>query len=575
MPIDSGAAFVVIQHLSPDFKSLMKELLERRTGMTIYRATEGMQLEPNTVYLNPPGKNLVVENHRIHLLNQEGRNYHGLNLPIDIFLESLAKNYNEQAIGIILSGTGTDGTNGLKAIKKAGGFTMVQEPDTAEFAAMPRAAIATGMVDRSVSPQQLAQITNQLVRSRKTPNTLSPETTAFFNSHNLERITEIIGEEDDTDFSHYKTSTLLRRIERRYLITGCNEVDEFIHLLETSAQERSILRSEILIHVTQFFRDQPAWDFLEAEVIPQLIAKVPPQEELRCWVTACATGEEAYSLAILLDEAIAKSDKPVKFKIFATDIDKGALEKAIHGIYPETIINNISPERLENYFVYKNNSLQVIRHLREKLLFASHDLTKDAAFTRMNLISCRNVLIYLQSDLQQQVLRNLHFSLASKGILFLGEAETLGQIESEFQPLHNKQKIYQKSRDIKLPVTYKGIENHRRLSQPFSLSQNCDRNRIEPMLERVFSSFLSKNKATCFLVDRDHKIFHIFNDSLEVLKLPLGRTKTDVTKLVPSNLQLPLTTALHRAKRDFCKVCYAGIKLDKKSINSNINWSLD
>ncbi|MDJ0800090.1 MAG: chemotaxis protein CheB, partial [Calothrix sp. MO_167.B12] len=429
MSVDSGAAFVVIQHLSPDFKSLMKELLERRTRMAIYRVTEGMELEPNSVYLIPPGKNLVLDNQKLHLLEQEERNRHGLNFPIDIFLESLAKTYAERSIGVILSGTGSDGTNGLRAINEAGGFAMVQEPETAEFDGMPRTAIATGVVDRVLSPPELAQLINQLVRSPQVPVKTNQEPTVFLKSPDLQRIATILATHEHTDFSHYKTSTLSRRIQRRYLISGCNDIDEFIRLLETSAEERAILRHDLLISVTQFFRDRLAWDYLETEVIPQLIAKADPQEELRCWVTACATGEEAYSLAMLLDEAVTNSEKPVRFKIFATDIDKAALEKATQGIYPQTIINNISPERLERYFVRKDNSLQVIRKLREKLLFAPHDLTKDAGFTRMNLISCRNVLIYLQSDLQQVVLRNLHFSLAYKGILFLGEAETLGQIE--------------------------------------------------------------------------------------------------------------------------------------------------
>ncbi|MEO0970550.1 MAG: chemotaxis protein CheB, partial [Cyanobacteria bacterium J06639_18] len=455
MPTDSGAAFVVIQHLSPDFKSLMKELLERRTRMAIYRVTEGMELEPNSVYLIPPGKNLVVENQKLHLLEQEERNRHGLNFPIDIFFESLAKNYVVRSIGVILSGTGSDGTNGLRTINEAGGFAMVQDPATAEFDGMPRTAIATGVVDRVLSPKELAQVINQLVRSvyanppgllPKSPNESNQDPVTFLNSYNLQRIATILAQHEQIDFSHYKTSTLSRRIHRRYLISGCNHLNDFICLLETSPEERAILRHDLLISVTQFFRDRLTWDFLETDVIPQLIAQTQPKEELRCWVTACATGEEAYSLAILLDEAVAKSDKPVRFKIFATDIDKVALEKATQGIYPQTIANDVSSQRLERYFVRKDNSWQVVRKLREKLLFAPHDLTKDAGFTRMNLITCRNVLIYLQSDLQQQVLRNLHFSLVSKGVLFLGEAETLGRIEPEFKPLHKKGKIYQKRR---------------------------------------------------------------------------------------------------------------------------------
>ena len=570
MSVDSGAAFVVIQHLSPDFKSLMKELLERRTRMAIYRVTEGMELEPNSVYLIPPGKNLVLDNQKLHLLEQEERNRHGLNFPIDIFLESLAKTYAERSIGVILSGTGSDGTNGLRAINEAGGFAMVQEPETAEFDGMPRTAIATGVVDRVLSPPELAQLINQLVRSPQVPVKTNQEPTVFLKSPDLQRIATILATHEHTDFSHYKTSTLSRRIQRRYLISGCNDIDEFIRLLETSAEERAILRHDLLISVTQFFRDRLAWDYLETEVIPQLIAKADPQEELRCWVTACATGEEAYSLAMLLDEAVTNSEKPVRFKIFATDIDKAALEKATQGIYPQTIINNISPERLERYFVRKDNSLQVIRKLREKLLFAPHDLTKDAGFTRMNLISCRNVLIYLQSDLQQVVLRNLHFSLAYKGILFLGEAETLGQIEPEFKTLYQKGKIYQKRRDVKLTMPVKGVEKNSRQYLPFSFSKTSQESRLEPMLDKAFTAFLSKYKATCFLLDREHKLFHTFNDALEVVKIPLGRTTTDITKLVITSLQLPLITALHRAKRERSTVSYTGIKLEEQARNFHV-----
>ena len=572
MPTDSGAAFVVIQHLSPDFKSLMKELLERRTRMAIYRVTEGMELEPNSVYLIPPGKNLVVENQKLHLLEQEERNRHGLNFPIDIFFESLAKNYVDRSIGVILSGTGSDGTNGLRTINEAGGFAMVQDPATAEFDGMPRTAIATGVVDRVLSPKELAQVINQLVRSvyanppgllPKSPNESNQDPVTFLNSYNLQRIATILAQHEQIDFSHYKTSTLSRRIHRRYLISGCNHLNDFICLLETSPEERAILRHDLLISVTQFFRDRLTWDFLETDVIPQLIAQTQPKEELRCWVTACATGEEAYSLAIILDEAVAKSDKPVRFKIFATDIDKVALEKATQGIYPQTIANDVSSQRLERYFVRKDNSWQVVRKLREKLLFAPHDLTKDAGFTRMNLITCRNVLIYLQSDLQQQVLRNLHFSLVSKGVLFLGEAETLGRIEPEFKPLHKKGKIYQKRRDIRLTMPIKGIEKNSRQFLPYSLPKNPNENRLEPMLDKAFIAFLAKYKATCLLVDREHKLFHTFNDGIEVIKVPSGRTTTEITKLIIPSLQLPLITALHRAKREHSPVSYSGIKLNE------------
>ncbi|MDJ0715840.1 MAG: chemotaxis protein CheB [Prochloraceae cyanobacterium] len=570
MPTDSGAAFVVIQHLSPDFKSLMKELLERRTRMPIYRVTDGMMLESSSVYLIPPGKNLVVANKKLHLLEQEERNRHGPNFPIDIFLESLAKNYAERAIGVILSGTGSDGTNGLRAINEAGGLAMVQDPLTAEFDGMPRTAISTGVVDQILSPKNLASAIYQLVRSPIEAQPFSKSSNKLLDSFKLQRIASILAKHEQIDFSHYKTSTLSRRIHRRCLISGCNSLEDYVRLLETSSEERSTLRHDLLISVTKFFRDLQTWKFLETKVIPETIEQAKPGEELRFWVTACATGEEAYSLAILIDEAVEKLAKEVKVKIFATDIDKEALQKATQGIYSETIVNDVNAERLQRYFIRKDNSFQVIRRLREKLLFAPHDLTKDAGFTRMNLISCRNVLIYMQPELQQQVLRNLHFSLGTKGILFLGEAETLGDFEEEFRALNKKAKIFQKLRDTKLPLFVRGVEKISQKFLPISQPQEKQESRLEPMLDEAFSSFLAEQKATCFLVDRQNKLFHVFNQSLEVLKFSTGRTTTDVTKLVVPALQLPLTTALHRAGRELRPVAYSGIKLNEDERAKNV-----
>jgi two-component system, chemotaxis family, CheB/CheR fusion protein len=568
MPTDSGAAFVVIQHLSPDFKSLMKELLERSTRMNIYRVTDGMVLAANSVYLIPPGKNLVLENNQLRLLEQEERNRHGLNFPIDIFLESLAKNYADRAVGVILSGTGSDGNNGLRAINEAGGFVMVQDPLSAEFDGMPKTAIATGIVDRILAPEALAQTIYNLTRSPLEQQDISTSKSTLLDSLKLQRIASILAKHEQVDFSHYKTSTLSRRIHRRCLISGCSNLEDYVRLLEISSEERNTLRHDLLISVTQFFRDSQAWQFLENHTIPQLIEKATPGEELRFWVTACATGQEAYSLAILLDEAVEKSEKDVKVKIFATDLDKEALEKATQGIYPDTIANEMSAEKLKRYFLKKDHSYQVIRRIREKLLFAPHDLTKDAGFTRMNLISCRNVLIYMQPELQQQVLRNLHFSLGSKGVLFLGEAETVGDFVEEFKPLNQKHKVYQKRRDIRLPLPIKGLDKITRRILPQPKLPETPESRFEPMLNEAFSSFLGEQKASCLLVDRENKLFHIFNNSLEIIKLTTGRTTTDITKLVVSSLQLPLTTALHRAKRERRPVGYTGIQLQQDS-NSN------
>ena len=562
MPIDSGAAFVVVQHLSPNFKSLMKELLERRTTMPIHPVAEGMRLQPNSVYLIPPGKNLILEDYNLHLLHQQ-RNLIHLNLPIDILFESLAKSCSNKAVGIVLSGTGSDGTKGLEAIDRVGGSTLVQDPATAEFDGMPRQAIATGIVEQILSPRKLALATYQLTRPNIFSNNHQVDSLELCKSPKLEQIVRIIAQNEQTDFSNYKTNTLSRRIYRRYLITGCANLDEFIELLQDSAEERSLLRQDLLIGVTQFFRDRPAWDCLKTKILPKLIAQTK-EAELRCWVAACATGEEAYSLAILLDEAIANSQKQLRFKIFATDLDRTALAKATEGIYSEAIADHLSDEHLDKYFVRNGQSLQVVRRLKERILFAPHDLTKDVGFTRMSLVSCRNVLIYLQGQLQQQVLRNLHFSLAPKGILFLGEAENLAQLASEFTVLDRKGKIYRKKRDVRLFGTSKSLElPHSRRFERRERPQA--KAHLEPMLEKAFGNFLNKYRATCFLVDREHQLFHTFNDGIKVLKIPLGKTTTDITKLVAADLQLPLITALHRAKAERSPISYQGIKVEQEN----------
>ena len=450
----SGAAFVVIQHLSPDFKSLMKELLERQTAMSIHRVEEGMELKPNSIYLIPPGQNLIVEKNILHLEDRkrDKNQKHELNFPIDLFFSSLAKNSGSLGIGVVLSGSGSDGSKGITEINEAGGIVLVQDPQTAEFNGMPLSAIDTGVVNHVLAPRELSQLIEQhLSTPTKTESEISGNEDRI-NTYNLKIIAEIIAVNEELDFSQYKPSTISRRIHRRCLIHNSMEINTYIDLLRTSEVERQILCSDLLINVTCFFRDYPAWEKLENEFLPQLVGQSQSATELRFWITACSTGEEAYSLAILVHEAIQRSQKDIPVKIFATDLDRVALQKASQGIYSASIVKNVSRERLQKYFLPKGESYQIMRKIREMLIFSPHDLTKDAGFTRINLITCRNVLIYMQSDLQDRVLRNLHFSLISKGLLFLGEAETLGKFESEFDSLDKKWNIFQKRRDIRLAL---------------------------------------------------------------------------------------------------------------------------
>ena len=561
---NSGAAFVVIQHLSPDFKSLMKELLGRHTTMPIYRVTEGMKLKPNSVFLIPPGQNLVLEENILHLEDRkkDKNQKHELNFPIDLFFTSLAKNYGEKSIGVILSGSGSDGTRGLKAINEAGGIALVQDPETAEFDGMPKSAIATEVVNQILPPNELSQLIYQCITAPANVLQTKSDTSYFIDSVNLNLISKMLFDETGLDFSQYKSSTISRRIYRRCLIHNV-EIDRYIKLLSDSSEERQILCSDLLINVTHFFRDYPAWQNLENNILPRLIEEAPPEAELRFWITACSTGEEAYSLAILVHEAIQDSDKNIRVKIFATDIDQAALEKASQGIYPSSIATDIAQERLQRYFVPKDNYYQIMRKIREMLIFSPHDLTKDAGFTRINLITCRNVLIYMKPELQDLVLRNLHFSLVSKGILFLGEAETLGDFESEFKALNKKWKFFQKQRDIRLSLPLRSTPKREHGGNyRFSLTQS--RSSFEPILEQCLERLAEESGSIILTIDQNYNLLHVSGDSSTIFKAPGGKITTQITTMIVQPLQLPLNTALHRAKQHRKRILYQGIKLERQ-----------
>ncbi|WP_414620618.1 PAS domain S-box protein [Calothrix sp. CCY 0018] len=576
MPADSGGVFVIVQHLSPNFKSLMKKILQRHTQMEIYRVEDGMELAANSIYLIPPDKNLIIENDKLRLLKREDKKHLGPNFPIDLFFNSLAKYYHENAIGVILSGTGSDGSLGLQAINEAGGIALVQDPSTAEFHGMPSSAIAAlnlqklpqknlnSTITQIDSPAQLAELIYNYLISPASMRQEYINSCLALDDVKLKQITDILSGYQQVNFSFYKRNTLSRRINRRCFATSCNNVQEYIQVLQESDEEKQALFEDLSITVTNFFRDTAAWEYLAEEVIPELIEKSQPDEELRFWVSGCATGEEAYSLAIIVDEALENSPKKLRVKIFTTDINQNALETAAIGIYPATIAKNVNPQRLEKYFISKKNLFQVKRKLRDMLIFASHDLTTDVGFTRINLITCRNILIYMQPELQRRVLQKLHFSLKSQGILFLGNSEHLGNLENEFVPIDRKYKIYHKRRDISLHIPAISIDKPDKISKVAFSNIDSIRNKgnqRELMLEKVLRIFLNASETTCLIVNNDNQVVEVFEDLAKVLKIPVGKLTNDVTQLVLPSLQLPLNTALYRVRKEKHSVIYKGIKL--------------
>ncbi len=440
MPADSGLAFVVVQHLSPDYKSLMAELLSKHTQMPVYEVQDGMSVEPNNIYLIPRKKTMTIFHGKLHLTD---RGQEQLNLPIDIFLRSLAEDMGERAIAIILSGTGSDGTRGIRAVKEAGGMVMAQDTSSAKFEGMPQSAIATQLVDYILSAEQMSTELVSYIQHSCISTDLGAKPAIAKDEDNLSKIYAKLRSQAGVDFTYYKQSTMVRRIERRMSINQIDRLSDYLHYLYQSPNEVQTLYKELLIGVTKFFRDTEAFEFIGEKVIPEIFKGRSRNDQVRVWVAACSTGEEAYSLAILFSEYMEKSGNYLDVKIFATDLDKAALEYAGKGVYAESIAADVSLERLKNYFIKRGDSYEVLRRVREMVIFAQQNIITDPPFSKIDLVTCRNVLIYFQSVLQKKVLSMFQFSLKQDGFLFLGTSETVGDNSDFFLSYHNKWRVYQ------------------------------------------------------------------------------------------------------------------------------------
>ena len=422
-PTDSGAAFILIQHLSPDHKSLMSEILNRRTLMPIRQAENDMEVEPNHIYLIPPRKKMSIFHGRL-LLSDFDRTP-GVNLAIDEFLQSLAVDQGNKSIAVILSGAGSDGQRGIQHIKEQGGLVLVQDSESAPFESMPTAAAETGLADLIGSPEFLAQnIAGFLNRSK------AGLSEPVFNDQNipnttLSRVFALLRTQTGVDFSNYKPTTVLRRLERRVLVNHLENLEDYLALLNSNDDEAQALYRELLIGVTAFFRDSEAFDCLMGKPLEDAVKHAASQtdkdKEFRVWVAGCSTGEEAYSIAIALEEVQQRLKVSVPVKIFATDLDQGAISTAQQGVYPASIASEIPKELLSRYFVNYQEGYQVARAIREQVIFARHNLMRDPPFTNTNLVTCRNVLIYFTANMQHQVLDAFHLFLEKRRDSFLGK----------------------------------------------------------------------------------------------------------------------------------------------------------
>jgi two-component system CheB/CheR fusion protein len=440
MPPKPGMAFVLVPHLDRTHISLMPELIQKCSKMKVLQVNDGIEVKPNSVYIVPPNNDLAIINATLQLLDPvQGR---GPRMPIDFFLRSLAQDQGDKAISVILSGMGSDGTLGLRAIKQELGMAIVQDPDTAKYDGMPRSAIATDLVDYILSPEQMPQQLLAYAKhaSQKPASKLFPAEGTAPNA--LQKIFILLRSHTSHDFSGYKQSTVCRRIERRMNVHQIDKISDYVRYLQENSLEGNILFRELLIGVTNFFRDPDAFEALEKKALLQILAGKPKDYVIRVWIPGCSSGEEAYSIAIILRECTERLKQHIGIQIFATDIDDNAIKTAREGVYPQSIAADVSADRLKRFFTQGDNVYRVRKDIREMLVFAPHNILKDPPFTKLDLVSCRNLLIYLDQKAQSKLLPLFHYSLKFGGYLLLGSSETVGKFADLFAPVDKKWKIF-------------------------------------------------------------------------------------------------------------------------------------
>lgn len=434
---NDGTAFVVVQHLAPNQKSMLSELLGRASPLVVTTIQDGMPLQVNVVYVTPPNAELELEAGVFRVLTPAALGHP--RMPIDAFFRSLAQHHGARAMGVVLSGTGTDGTLGLVAIKAAGGITYVQEPSTAQFDGMPRNALERGNPDFCLPPEQIAE---DILRISKHPYLRRTAPSPHFLDQ-LGKLAQLLKKSSGIDLSHYKLNTIERRIQRRMAVHKIERITDYVRLCYESAKEFAALTRDLLINVTSFFRDEEPFDVLKTTVLPSILQRKTGLDPVRVWIPGCSSGEEAYSIAICLLELLEAQERQIKMQLFGTDLDEEAIQQARRGVYLPNIAVNVSPERLRKYFVKTDDGhYQISRQVRDMVVFSVHNLSCDPPFSRLDLVSCRNLLIYLQPVIQKKVLRTFHYALNLEGFLMLGTSETVGDCADVFTLVDRKNKIY-------------------------------------------------------------------------------------------------------------------------------------
>jgi len=578
MPEDyPGMAFVLVQHLSRDHKSILSELLRRYTRMQVFEVEHGMVIKPNCAYIIPPNRDMALVNGALQLL--EPTIARGIRLPIDFFFRSLAQDHHERAICIVLSGTGSDGALGVRAVKGEGGMVMAQTPGSTEYEGMPRSAIATGMVDFVLPPnempaQLLAYVAHAFGASHapvSSPATPQPD--------GLEQIFILLRSQTGHDFSQYKRSTITRRVERRMAVHQIDGLEDYLRYMQLTRSEGDALFRELLIGVTSFFRDPEIFEEVQKQAIPRLFAGKAAGSAIRIWVPGCSTGEEAYSIAMLLREHMEELKENFKVQVFATDIDREAIDHARAGVYPSSIIADVSPERLAHFFdpEQPNGTYRIHKTIRDMLIFSEHDLIKNPPFSKLDLISCRNLLIYMGAELQKRLMPLFHYALKPGGMLVLGSSESVGDFVNLFTPIARKERIYQrKAHDfgphgmgvLSLFPHPPGTEIARRAG-----SSAPSENKL-PLHEIAERTLLAHYSPVGALVSERGDILYLLGRTGRYLEPTPGEASLNIFKMAREGLRGDLTIALHRAVSLGILTRQSGVRVKNDSNSTTVNLTV-
>lgn len=565
MPEGKQAAYVIIQHLDPNHKSMLVDIVGRYTDMDVLEIKDNMQPEAGKVYIIPPNKTVSLEEDRLELstLTREG----GRHLPIDTFFRSLKESLKEKAIAVILSGTGSDGTAGIKHIKEAGGLVLVQEPETAQYDGMPLSAVKTGLVDYVLPVEKMSEaILNYIENEFDNHKLLGADDEKTFDYIN--EIFKLIKVKTGNDFSNYKRNTIHRRIERRLTVNKIDSLKDYVQFLKKDKREISILYKELLISVTNFFRDPKIFEYIDEKIVPRIVSEAQDQT-IRIWVPACATGEEAYSLAILFKQYIDKNQLDIDVQVFASDIDTDAVLKARDGYYNKNIEADVPPVLLKKFFLKEKNGYQIKKSIREIVIFADQNLLQDPPYSRLDLISCRNLLIYLDTDLQQKAINVFHYSLRNDGILILGSSESLGASARYFNAIERKSKIFSK------------IENKSLASRVWNVSDSFEKNKpaisankpqkVKSLPELTHDFIVEHHTPPAIVINPEGEIVYVHGKTGKYLEISTGEISTNILRVAREGLKIALNSLIRKAKKTNDSVITGNVVINSDDGVENID----